>query len=119
MRALDEFLLGASALGPPTPRDSSRQHLRLQRSPGGATLPTRHYSRPPTFKKPSSRCVAARAKSSGHVPVPDVRRTFLAGNRVEGLRGPNRKAHYAFLDELARTGCQALGYRLTGPPVRR
>lgn len=49
--------------------------------------------------------------------MPEVRQTLLAGNRVAGLRGPNRKAYEAFLDELARTGCQALGYRLTGPVV--
>jgi len=49
--------------------------------------------------------------------VPEVRQTLLAGNRVAGLRGPNRKAYDAFLDELAHTGCHALGYRLTGPVV--
>jgi hypothetical protein len=51
--------------------------------------------------------------------VPDVYETRLAESWTAGLRGPNRKAYDEFLDDLARRGCEALGYRLTGELIER
>lgn len=44
----------------------------------------------------------------------DVRATTLAERQIAALRGPRRKAFDSFLAELARDGCAALSYRLTG-----
>ncbi|CCH35166.1 hypothetical protein ABZ816_41895 [Actinosynnema sp. NPDC047251] len=41
--------------------------------------------------------------------------TPLAGVQSAHLRGPARQAYDRFLDELAHSGCAALGYRVTGP----
>lgn len=39
----------------------------------------------------------------------------MAGVQAAGLRGAARVAYDRFLDELAHSGCAALGYRVTGP----
>lgn len=44
----------------------------------------------------------------------DVRATTLADRQIAALRGPRRKAFEVFIAELARDGCAALSYRLTG-----
>jgi hypothetical protein len=44
----------------------------------------------------------------------DVRATPVAERQIAALRGPRRKAFDAFIAELARDGCTALSYRLTG-----
>lgn len=44
----------------------------------------------------------------------DVRVTTLADRQIAALRGPRRKAFDVFVTELARVGCAALTYRLTG-----
>ncbi|MBW4715949.1 hypothetical protein [Saccharothrix obliqua] len=41
--------------------------------------------------------------------------TPVAGAQAASLRGPARQAYERFLDELAHSGCAALGYRVTGP----
>lgn len=41
--------------------------------------------------------------------------TSVASSQASGLRGPARQAYDRFLDELAHSGCVALGYRVTGP----
>lgn len=41
--------------------------------------------------------------------------TPVAGSQASGLRGSARQAYDRFLDELAHSGCAALGYRVTGP----
>lgn len=43
-----------------------------------------------------------------------VRSTRVADRQIAGLRGPRRKAYVEFEQALAREGCAALGYRLTG-----
>lgn len=40
--------------------------------------------------------------------------TATAARQADALRGPARRAYQAFLDELAASGCAAMGYRLTG-----
>lgn len=41
--------------------------------------------------------------------------THTASTQAAGLRGRARIAYERFLDELAHSGCAALGYRVTGP----
>jgi hypothetical protein len=48
------------------------------------------------------------------VPV-EVLETPLATAQASGLRGPAARAYERFLDDLAHRGCEALGYRVTGP----
>lgn len=43
-----------------------------------------------------------------------VRSTRVADRQIAGLRGPRRKAYVEFEQALARQGCAALSYRLTG-----
>ncbi len=43
-----------------------------------------------------------------------VRATPVAERQIAGLRGARRKAYYQFEQALARGGCSALDYRLTG-----
>lgn len=43
-----------------------------------------------------------------------VRSTPAADRQIAGLRGARRKAYDLFEHALARQGCAALGYRLTG-----
>jgi hypothetical protein len=43
-----------------------------------------------------------------------VRSTPVADRQIAGLRGLRLKAYQQFEQELARQGCAALGYRLTG-----
>ena len=44
----------------------------------------------------------------------EVKVTRIAETQVAGLRGPNLRAFERFRDELARQGCAALHYRVTG-----
>src|SRR5579864_7343273 len=48
------------------------------------------------------------------MPV-EVLETPLASAQAAGLRGPAARAYHTFLDDLARNGCAALAYRVTGP----
>jgi len=41
--------------------------------------------------------------------------THTAHAQANGLRGRARLAYERFLDDLAHSGCAALGYRVTGP----
>lgn len=41
--------------------------------------------------------------------------THTASSQAAGLRGRARVSYERFLDELAHSGCAALGYRATGP----
>jgi hypothetical protein len=41
--------------------------------------------------------------------------TPLASAQAARLRGPAARVYQAFLDDLHRRGCAALGYRVTGP----
>lgn len=43
-----------------------------------------------------------------------VRSTPIADRQIAGLRAARRKAYDRFEEALARQGCAALGYRLTG-----
>jgi hypothetical protein len=43
-----------------------------------------------------------------------VRSTPIADRQIAGLRAARRKAYDLFEEALARQGCAALGYRLTG-----
>ncbi|GLZ30540.1 hypothetical protein Lesp02_27290 [Lentzea sp. NBRC 105346] len=45
----------------------------------------------------------------------EVFETHTASTQAAGLRGRARVAYDRFLDELAHSGCAALGYRVTGP----
>ncbi len=45
--------------------------------------------------------------------------TPLVQRQVRGLRGPTRAAFETFTGDLARRGCAALGYRLTGDLIER
>lgn len=45
----------------------------------------------------------------------EILETPIAARQAAGLRGSAKKSYEAFLDELESAGCQALGYRLTGP----
>jgi hypothetical protein len=45
----------------------------------------------------------------------EVVETHTAHAQANGLRGRARLAYERFLDELAHSGCAALGYRVTGP----
>ena len=47
----------------------------------------------------------------------DVFETPLATLQVRSLRGRRRRAYNRFLDELARLGCGALRYRLSGSGI--
>ena len=50
----------------------------------------------------------------------EVLLSALAEKQVSVLRGSHRKAFAGFVTDLARRGCAALGYRLTGEvPVGR
>jgi hypothetical protein len=52
--------------------------------------------------------------------VIEVVGTRLAVRQAADLRGPAKRAYEAFLDELASSGCRALGYRVTGSlPLNR
>lgn len=51
------------------------------------------------------------------MPTCEVRITPVAERQVAGLRGPTKKAFNAFAADLARRGCAALGYRLSGSDV--
>ena len=46
-----------------------------------------------------------------------VNETRLAEAQAKAMRGSARKAYDAFLDDLAASGCLALGYRMTGPSL--
>jgi hypothetical protein len=49
-----------------------------------------------------------------------VYETVLATRQANRLRSRRREAYQAFLDDLARRGCAALDYRVTGPdPLAR
>ncbi len=53
------------------------------------------------------------------MPV-EVLETPLAAVQAARLRGPAARAYQTFLDDLARRGCAALAYRVTGPdPLER
>ena len=47
--------------------------------------------------------------------IPVLATTATANAQANGLRGRARVAYERFLDELAHSGCAALGYRVTGP----
>lgn len=47
----------------------------------------------------------------------EVLRTPIAATQSAALRGPNKKALDAWLDDLAQRGCAALSYRLSGEVV--
>ena len=47
----------------------------------------------------------------------EVRATPVAQAQIAGLRGPVKKAFTDFTKELAREGCAAVGYRLSGSEV--
>jgi hypothetical protein len=50
----------------------------------------------------------------------EVLETPLAEAQAARLRRPAARAYQVFLDDLARRGCAALGYRVTGPdPLER
>ena len=49
------------------------------------------------------------------MPV-EVRQTPRAEQQIAGLRKRSAARLEQFLDDLAARGCEALGYRLTGPP---
>ena len=50
----------------------------------------------------------------------EVLETPLAEAQATRLRGPAARTYQVFLDDLARRGCAALGYRVTGPdPLER
>jgi hypothetical protein len=51
--------------------------------------------------------------------VPTVYETPVANTQAAALRGQNRAAYDAFLDDLAARGCDALGYRVTGDTLGR
>ncbi len=51
--------------------------------------------------------------------MPDVVETPTATTQVAGLRGPNRAAYDTFLPDLARRGCEAMDYRVTGDLLER
>lgn len=46
--------------------------------------------------------------------MPVVRSTPIADRQIAALRGVRRRAYLSFEQDLARRGCAALGYRLTG-----
>ena len=48
-----------------------------------------------------------------------VQATALVERQIRGLRGPTRAAFETFTGDLARRGCAALGYRLTGQSIER
>lgn len=49
----------------------------------------------------------------------EVLATPLAERQIRGLRGPTRAALKTFTGDLARRGCAALDYRLTGESIER
>lgn len=50
----------------------------------------------------------------------EVLETPLSEAQAARLRGPAARAYQVFLDDLARRGCAAIGYRVTGPdPLER
>ncbi len=51
--------------------------------------------------------------------MPDVFESPIATTQVAGLRGPNRAAYDTFLPNLARRGCEAMDYRVTGNVLER
>lgn len=49
----------------------------------------------------------------------EVVATPLATRQIKGLRGPAKAAFETFTADLARRGCAALDYRLTGESIER